>query len=55
MIPVRDRQQSAKAIRTKLVREIAGELDREPFVRPAQDRERFNYLVGEMQRRHWER
>ncbi len=55
MIPVQDRQQSAEAIRTKLVREISGELDREPLVRPAQDRERFNCLVGEMQRRRqWE-
>jgi Protein of unknown function (DUF1194) len=51
IVPVREARQFAEAIRTKLVREIAGELDREPLVRPAQDRERFNCLVGEMQRR----
>jgi Protein of unknown function (DUF1194) len=51
IIPVRESHQFAEAIRTKLVREIAGGLDREPLVKPAQDRERFNCLVGEMQRR----
>jgi uncharacterized protein DUF1194 len=55
IIPVREAQQFAEAIRTKLVREIAGEPDREPLVKPTQDRERFNCLVGEMQRRRqWE-
>jgi uncharacterized protein DUF1194 len=50
IIPVRDRTQFAAAIRTKLVREIAGEPDREPLVKPAQDRERLDCLVGKMQR-----
>ena len=55
IIPVRERQQFAGAIRTKLVREIAGELEPEALIKPAQDRERFNCLVGEMQRRRqWE-
>jgi hypothetical protein len=54
-VPVRERQQFAEAIRTKLVREIAGELEPEPLVKLAQDRERFNCLAGEIQRRRqWE-
>ncbi len=55
IVPVRERQQFAEAIRTKLVREIAGELEPEPLVKLAQDRERFNCLAGEIQRRRqWE-
>jgi len=55
IVPVREAQQFAEAIRTKLVREIAGELEPEALIKPAQDRERFNCLVGEMQRRRqWE-
>ena len=51
IVPVRERQQFAEAIRTKLVREIAGELDPEPLVKQAQARERANCLIGEIQRR----
>lgn len=31
---------------------MASELEPEPLVRPAQDREGANYLIGEMQRRN---
>src|ERR687893_699879 len=55
IVPVREAQQFAAAIRTKLVREIAGVAEPEPLVRLAQERERFNCLAGEMQRRRqWE-
>ena len=55
IVPVREARHFADAIRTKLVREIAGVPEPEPLVRLAQDRERFNCLVGEMQRRRqWE-
>jgi Protein of unknown function (DUF1194) len=51
IVPVRERQQFAEAIRTKLVREIAGAPDPQPLVKQAQGRERPNCLVGEMRRR----
>ena len=51
MVPVLEREQFAKAIRTKLVLEIAGRPLPEPLVRPAQAEARVNCLVGEMQRR----
>ena len=55
IVPVRESRQFAEAIRTKLVREIAGVAEPEPLVRLAQERERFNCLAGEMQRRRqWE-
>jgi hypothetical protein len=54
IVPVRERHQFADAIRTKLVREIAGAIEPEPLIRPAQDRERMNCLIGEtMQRQQW--
>jgi hypothetical protein len=50
--PVRATSQFAEAIRTKLVREIAGAAEPEAaLVKPAQDRERMNCLIGEIQRR----
>jgi hypothetical protein len=51
MVPVREAQHFAEAIRTKLVREIAGGPDFEPLIRRVQDRERSNCLIGEIQRR----
>ena len=55
IVPVRERQQFAEAIRTKLVREIAGGPDPQPLVRQAQGREQTNCLIGEMRRRQqWE-
>jgi Protein of unknown function (DUF1194) len=50
IVPVRERPQIADAIRTKLVREIADEREFEPLVRPAQERERMNCMVGEIMR-----
>jgi hypothetical protein len=55
VIPVRERQHFADAIRTKLVREIADAREPEPLVKHAQERERMNCLIGEIQRRQrWE-
>ena len=51
IVPVREAHQFADAIRTKLVREIAGGPDLNPLIQQAQDRERMNCLIGEMQRR----
>jgi hypothetical protein len=52
VVPVRATSQFAEAIRTKLVREIAGAAEPEAaLVKPAQDRERMNCLIGEIQRR----
>ena len=51
MVPVREREEFAKAIRTKLVMEIAGLAPPEPLIRQAQSEARANCLVGEMQRR----
>jgi hypothetical protein len=47
IVPVRERHQFADAIRTKLMREIAGVIEPEPLIRRAQDRERSNCLIGE--------
>jgi Protein of unknown function (DUF1194) len=49
--PVREANQFAHAIRTKLVREIAGGIEHEPLITKAQDRERSNCLIGEIMRR----
>ena len=55
IVPVRARHQFAEAIRTKLVREIAGFTEPEPLVRRVQERERANCLIGEsMRQRQWE-
>src|SRR5829696_3726380 len=52
IVPVRQAHDFVDAIRTKLVREIAGISDPEPpLVKPAQDRQRMNCLIGEFQRR----
>jgi hypothetical protein len=51
VVPVREAANFAEAIRTKLVREIAGASGPEPLVKPAQSRERSNCLIGEIQRR----
>ena len=55
VIPLRERQHFADAIRTKLVREIAGATEPESLIKHAQERERMNCLIGEIQRRQrWE-
>jgi hypothetical protein len=55
IVPVRERHQFAEAIRTKLVREIAGFTEPEPLVRRVQERERANCLIGERMRQgQWE-
>jgi hypothetical protein len=51
IVPVREKQHFADAIRTKLVREIAGLAEPAPLVKPAQERERMNCFIGEIQRR----
>ena len=51
IVPVRKAHQFASAVRTKLVREIAGGLEHEPLIKNAQDRERSNCLIGEIMRR----
>jgi Protein of unknown function (DUF1194) len=51
IVPVREKQHFADAIRTKLVREIAALGEPEPLIRRAQERERMNCLIGEIQRR----
>jgi Protein of unknown function (DUF1194) len=51
IVPVREANQFAHAIRTKLVREIAGGIEHEPLIKKAQDRERSNCLIGEVMRR----
>jgi Protein of unknown function (DUF1194) len=52
IVPVREKHHFADAIRTKLVREIAGRNEAvEPLVKRAQERERMNCLIGEIQRR----
>jgi len=50
IVPVRESRHFAEAIRTKLAREIAGVFDPEPLVKPAQERERMNCMIGEIQR-----
>src|SRR5215204_5121047 len=51
IVPVREARHFAEAVRTKLVREIAGVLEPEPLIKPAQERERMNCLIGEIMRR----
>jgi hypothetical protein len=51
IVPVRESQHFSSAIRTKLIREIAGYSEPEPLVRRVQDRERANCLIGEIMRR----
>ena len=54
IVPLRERDQFAEAVRTKLVREIAGVIEPEPLVQKAQDRERANCLIGEsLRRQQW--
>jgi hypothetical protein len=48
MIPVREKQQVAAAIRTKIVREIANTLPVHPHLQPAQADQRANCLAGEV-------
>jgi hypothetical protein len=51
IVPVREARQFAEAVRTKLVREIAGFVAPEPLIRQAQERERMNCMIGEIMRR----
>jgi hypothetical protein len=51
IVPVREARHFADAVRTKLVREIAGVFEPEPLIKPAQERERMNCLIGEIMRR----
>ncbi len=51
IVPVRERHHFADAIRTKLVREIADAREPEPLIKHAQERERMNCMIGEIQRR----
>jgi hypothetical protein len=51
IVPVREARQFPEAIRTKLVREIAGRTEPEPLVRRVQERERANCFIGEIMRR----
>jgi hypothetical protein len=51
IVPVREARHFAEAVRTKLVREIAGVFEPEPLIKPAQERERMNCLIGEIMRR----
>src|SRR5215207_4204867 len=51
ILPVREARHFAEAVRTKLVREIAGVFEPEPLIKPAQERERMNCLIGEIMRR----
>src|SRR5215217_5072993 len=51
IVPVREARHFAEAVRIKLVREIAGVFEPEPLIKPAQERERMNCLIGEIMRR----
>jgi hypothetical protein len=51
IVPVQEAHHFTDAIRTKLLREISGLFEPEPLVKPAQERERMNCLIGEIQRR----
>jgi Protein of unknown function (DUF1194) len=51
IVPVREARQFAEAVRTKLVREIAGFVAPEPLIRQAQEHERMNCMIGEIMRR----
>jgi hypothetical protein len=55
MVPVRERHQFVEAIKTKLVREIAGLADPEPLLKRAQAEPRVNCLAGEIQSDRWMR
>ena len=51
MIPVREKQQFAQAIRTKIIREIAAQPQPRTLVQPAQAEPSTNYLVGGLRTR----
>ena len=51
IVPVREARHFADAVRTKLLREIAGTVVSEPLVKMAQGRERPDCLIGERMRR----
>ncbi|MFL5215857.1 MAG: DUF1194 domain-containing protein [Microvirga sp.] len=51
IVPVREARHFAEAVRIKLVREIAGVFEPEPLIKPAQERQRMNCLIGEIMRR----
>ena len=51
MIPVRERHHFAKAIRTKIVREIAAQPEPQAVVQAAQGNALTNCLAGEIRRR----
>jgi hypothetical protein len=53
MVPVRERQQFAEAIRIKIIREIAEPADRAPAVIPAQAQAAVNCRAGEYQSDPW--
>jgi hypothetical protein len=54
LVPVRERQQFAEAIRTKIIREIAG-LPSEPLIKRAQAETSVNCLAGERRMYRWDR
>lgn len=51
IVPVREAGHFGDAVRTKLLREIAGAIEPEPLVKMAQGRERPDCLSGERMRR----
>ncbi|GJD49239.1 hypothetical protein OPKNFCMD_1969 [Methylobacterium crusticola] len=53
MVPVREREQFAAAIRTKIIREVA-DRDAGPLVRPAQGEPRANCFIGERPNPDWD-
>jgi hypothetical protein len=53
MIPARDKAQFREAIKSKVVREVAGLADPEPLVQLAQAEPRANCRAGEMARERW--
>ncbi|WP_298952282.1 DUF1194 domain-containing protein [uncultured Methylobacterium sp.] len=53
MVPVREREQFAAAIRTKIIREVAGR-ETAPLVRPAQAEPRGNCFAGERPAMDWD-
>jgi hypothetical protein len=54
LIPVRERQHFAEAIRTKIIREIAG-LPSEPLIRKVQTEAPVSCLAGERRMQRWDR
>ncbi|WP_230532364.1 DUF1194 domain-containing protein [Microvirga roseola] len=54
LVPVRERQQFAEAIRSKIIREIAG-LPSEPLVRKVQAEEPVDCMAGERRIYQWNR